>query len=229
MDGDKKTCEYVSVKEASAITGIGPQTLRLFADQKKIACYKTPSGQRKFHKPSLQAMCQSFSPSNDASSSPTNSNLRYNYLYARVSSKHQLEDLSRQIEFLKTHHEYSSYDVIQDIASGINFKRKGLQTILDKCLQGSIGHVIVAHKDRLARFGFDLIESIVRKAGGQVIVLDHPEHGQTNEQELAEDLLSIVHVFNCRQMGKRRYKAREIIEVSQDQNLPNESSSSEME
>jgi len=201
---NKENFEFVSIKEASAITGICHSTLRIFADQKKITCYKTPSGQRKFHKPSLLSMCKVVcsNENNEISGSTID---KFNCIYARVSSKHQMEDLSRQIEYLQSNDEYSSYNVITDIASGINFKRKGLQTILEKCLQGIIGNVVIAHRDRLARFAYDLIENIVAKSGGQIILLDSSEHGHSNEQELAEDVLSIIHVFNCRQMGRRRY------------------------
>ena len=128
-----------------------------------------------------------------------------------------MDDLSRQLEFLSKP-EYSSYTVITDIASGINFKRKGLATILDACLQRRIGDLVVAHKDRLCRFGFDLIQQLVTKAGGKIIVLEDSTD-KTSEQELAEDLLSIIHVFSCRQMGKRSYTSRKVKDV-EDKNLP---------
>jgi predicted site-specific integrase-resolvase len=93
------------------------------------------------------------------------------------------------------------------VASGINFKRKGLQTILDSCLSGTIGEIIVAHKDRLCRFGFDLVKLIVTKSGGTITVINDKENKST-EQELSEDLLSIIHIYSCRQMGKRSYQTR---------------------
>ena len=104
--------------------------------------------------------------------------------------------------------EYSSYTTISDIASGINFKRKGLQTILDSCIQGVIGEVVIAHRDRLSRFGFDLVKIIIEKAGGTITILDDEEN-KSSEQELAEDLLSIIHIYSCRQMGKRNYKIKQ--------------------
>jgi predicted site-specific integrase-resolvase len=78
---------------------------------------------------------------------------------------------------------------------------------LDSCLQGTIGEVIIAHRDRLSRFGFDLINLLVDKSGGKITVLDD-EKDKSSEQELAEDLLSIIHIFSCRQMGKRAYTAK---------------------
>jgi hypothetical protein len=76
-------------------------------------------------------------------------------------------------------------------------------------MQGTIGELVVAHRDRLCRFGFELIEYIVEKSGGKITVLEH-DSNKSSEQELAEDLLSIVHVFSCRQMGKRTYTNRAV-------------------
>lgn len=195
--------QYISIREASIITGINPQTLRKLGDENKIKCYKTLSGQRKFDKAYLEKMCN-----NDDVNDKINENTKQNYIYTRVSSKKQSDDLSRQIEFIKNKRpEYSSYISISDIASGINFKRKGLSTILDASLQGTVGEIIVAHRDRLCRFGFDLIKLIIEKQGGKITVLDD-EQNKSSEQELSEDLLSIVHIYSCRQMGKRSYKTK---------------------
>ena len=93
-------------------------------------------------------------------------NAKQNFIYARVSSKKQVDDLSRQIEFIKkSRPEYASYLPITDIASGINFNRKGLGEILDASLRGSLGELVVAHRDRLSRFGFDLIKLVIEKPG----------------------------------------------------------------
>jgi predicted site-specific integrase-resolvase len=123
-----------------------------------------------------------------------------------------MDDLTRQIEFLRsTNTEYSTYNLVTDCASGINFERKGLSSILDSCLLRNIGEVVVAHKDRLARFGFDLIKLLIEKSGGKLTVVNQ-ETDKSSEQELADDLLSIIHIFSCRQMGKRRYNKQRNIE-----------------
>ena len=195
--------KYVSIREASIITGINAQTLRKLGDENKIKCYKTLSNQRKFDKEYLEKMCN-----NDNSNDKVEKNQKQNYIYTRVSSKKQVDDLSRQIEFIRNkRQEYASYISISDIASGINFNRKGLITILDAALQGTIGEIIIAHRDRLCRFGFDLIKLVIEKQGGKITVLDD-EQNKSSEQELSEDLLSIVHIYSCRQMGKRSYKTR---------------------
>jgi len=195
--------KYISIREASIITGINAQTLRKLGDENKIKCYKTLSGQRKFDKSYLEKMCN-----NDDNDDKIDKDTKKNYIYTRVSSKKQSDDLSRQVEFIKNKRpEYTSYISISDIGSGINFNRKGLTTILDTALQGTLGEVIVAHRDRLCRFGFDLIKLIIEKQGGKITVLDD-ERNKSSEEELSEDLLSIVHIYSCRQMGKRSYKAK---------------------
>ena len=193
---------FVSIREAARLTGLGAQTIRKMADKASLACYRTPTNQRRIHLQSIQNMCRS-ATAPGKEDTPCE---KENFIYSRVSTKKQVDDLSRQVDFIKQYNEscYSGYRVVTDIASGINFKRKGLQTILDSCLQGRIGEVIVAHRDRLCRFGFELLDCLVTKAGGKIIVLEHKEH-RTCEQELSDDLLSIIHVFSCRQMGKRSY------------------------
>ena len=85
-----------------------------------------------------------------------------------------------------------------------DYRKKGLQTILDKAMRGQLAEVVVAHKDRLVRFGYELIEFVILQNGGKIIIAGEEKH-KSSEEELADDLLNIIHVFNCRQMGKRRY------------------------
>lgn len=203
MSNEEPLRNFVSTREAFKLTGLHPHTIRKYADNQQIQCYKTPSGQRKYNRACLEKFCNSV-----PIPAPVAQNAKINYLYSRVSSKKQLDDLSRQTEYLQQRRpEYASYVSVTDVASGINFKRKGLQEILDACLRGIVGEIVVAHRDRLCRFGFELIEYIVQKSGGKITVLDH-DSNRSSEQELAEDLLSIVHVYSCRQMGKRSYSHR---------------------
>lgn len=202
MDNDKKKRKhFITVGEASILTGLDIQTIRKMADKASIICYRTPSGQRRIDLQSVQKLCSCSNVDKEKSEIQ-----KKNYVYARVSTKKQVDDLSRQVEYLRKP-EFIDYDVIKDIGSGINFKRKGLSTILDACLQRNIGEIVIAHRDRLYRFGYELIDSLVTKSGGKITVLEHSDN-KTCEQELTEDLLSIIHVFSCRQMGKRSYSNR---------------------
>jgi len=206
--------EYVPIRTAVQISGMHPNTLRKYVDNHQIKSYKSPAGQRMFHKSSLLE----FLDSSVVSTKVTQIG-QQNFIYVRVSSKKQQDDLTRQITFLQSRKpEYLHYHVVQDIASGINFQRKGLRTLLDACLQKTVGEIVVAHRDRLARFGFELLRYIVERAGGNITVIDDQKNKST-EQELSEDLLSIVHIYCCKQMGKRKYStpSESCQDSSQDQ------------
>ena len=216
MDGR----DFFTISQASQFSGFHPHTIRKYVDQNQIKSFKTPSGQRRIHRTGLEEFINlrsspishekpSITISNSSTPFTSQTTNKTNFLYARVSSKKQLDDLDRQIKFLQTHRsEYMQYTLISDISSGINFKRKGLQTLLDSCIQGTIGEVVVAHKDRLCRFGFELLQLFITKSGGTVTVIDCHTN-KSSEQELAEDLLSIIHIYSCKQMGKRSYKAKQ--------------------
>jgi len=206
---DYRKTNYVPIRDAVQITGLSPGTLRKMADNNKLKYYRTIHQQRMFDKSSLQTLINPLFVDDKEQKNYD----KVNYIYARVSSKKQLEDLHRQVEFLQSRKpEYVNYTVITDVGSGINFKRKGLKTILDSCLQGRINEVVIAHRDRLCRFGFELLQFIIERCNGRIIVIDNSTN-QTTEQLLADDLLSIIHIYSCRKMGSRRYNNNKIIEV----------------
>ena len=134
--------------------------------------------------------------------------------YCRVSSGKQRDDLARQVTYMRQ--QFPDADIVKDIGSGLNFRRKGLQTILRRLLQGDKFTLIVAHRDRLCRFGFQLFEFLFNENGGEIMVLDKSDG--TPEQELTQDLLSILHVFSCRMHGLRRYEDQ----IKKDTNLSDE-------
>jgi len=209
----------VPIDVASVFSIIGQQTLRKFVDQKKISGYKTPTGQRRVNRESLQAFCGSSVNCQIGNKDEQREIIiKKNFLYARVSSKKQLDDLSRQIEYINRP-EYAQYIIIKDTGSGINIKRKGLSAILVSCIQRTFGEVVFAHRDRLSRFAFKLIELIISKVDGKLTVLDSKNtNNSSNEQELSEDLLSIVHIYSCKQMGKRKYTTSRKYPTSSIQN-----------
>ena len=109
---------------------------------------------------------------------------------------------------------YPDAEIVTDVAGGLNWQRKGLLSILERLHRGDKLDVVVAHRDRLARFGFELIEWLVQQNGGRVVVLNQPD--ASPESELTEDLLAILHRFSCRMHGLRRYRAA----IAQDPGLP---------
>lgn len=183
------------------------------ADKASILCYRTPSRQSRIDVQSIQKLYTVSILDKEKSKIQ-----KQNYIYAQVSMSKQLDDLSRQVEFLQRP-EFFEYDVIKDIGSGINFQRKGLATILESYIYRNVGEIVIAHRDRLCRFGFELINKFVTMAGGKITVLDN-SNNKTYEQELTEDLLAIIHVFSCRQMGKRSYSNRKN-KSEKDKNLFN--------
>ena len=128
-------------------------------------------------------------------------------IYSRVSSNKQKEDLQRQTEYLQT--KYPEHQSITDIGSGINFNRKGLRQILEGVFKGNITEVVVAHKDRFTRFGYDLFEWIFEQHQA-VLICDNKDNKEPTK-ELTDDLMSIITVFTARYYGKRKYKKRTTI------------------
>jgi putative resolvase len=126
-------------------------------------------------------------------------------IYCRVSSSHQKDDLDRQIKSIQSI--YPQYAIFKDIASGINYKRPSFLKLIEESIKGNISEIVVAHKDRFSRFGFEFFEWLLSQYGVKLLVLDNNKL-KSDEQELAEDLLSIVHVFSCRQNGKRKYSTK---------------------
>ena len=187
--------KYVDSREACELFQVSISTLRKWDREGKIDTYRTPGKHRRY----------STQLSTEISRNIVTDVQKQKICYCRVSSPHQKNDLQRQKEFLQS--KYPDYRIVQDIGSGINWKRGGLKTILELAMQNKLESVVVAHKDRLCRFAFELIQWILEANNVELVVLD--ESICSSEQELAEDLLSIIHVFSCRQMGKRRYKKEE--------------------
>ena len=131
--------------------------------------------------------------------------------YCRVSSHKQKDDLERQIENVKTYMYAKGYqfEIITDIGSGINYNKKGLNQIIDMVTNSEVEKIVVLYKDRLIRFGYELIENLCNKFGTIIEIIDNTE--KTEQQELVEDLVQIVTVFSFRLQGKRANKAKKMI------------------
>ena len=130
-----------------------------------------------------------------------------NVIYARVSTANQKDDLNNQIDFLK---EYCNArgtivdDIISDIGSGLNYKRKKWNKLLDDVISGNIDTIYIAYPDRFIRFGFEWFEHLCNKFNTKIVVVNNKK--LSPEQELTEDLINIIHVFSCRSYGLRKYK-----------------------
>ena len=131
--------------------------------------------------------------------------------YCRVSSNKQKDDLERQIENVKTYMYAKGYsfEIISDIGSGINYNKKGLNKLIDMVTNSEVEKIVILYKDRLIRFGYELIENICNKYGTTIEIIDNTE--KTEEQELVEDMIEIVTVFSERLQGKRANKTKKMI------------------
>lgn len=190
-------------KELANIFGVTTQTLKEWENEGKIKATKTPGGHRRYIHTVID-------PKHTDNGECSKTNRKF--IYARVSSYKQKEDLQRQITMLQS--QYPDFEVVQDIASGINFKRRGLITILDQVFAGNVKTIVVAHRDRLTRFGFDLFQYIFEKFHVSLEVVSDDDIREPTT-ELAKDLLSIVTVFTAKYYGSRKYSV-----LQKDQVLP---------
>jgi putative resolvase len=187
---------YVPLRIAVKQLGLHPNTLRKYADEGKIKVIKNQANQRLYN---IESYIR-------GSANPSF------ICYCRVSSAKQRDDLDRQVVYMREL--YPEAEIIKDIGSGLNFKRKGLRAILDRVLQGDKLTLIIACRDRLCRFGFELIQYMVEQNGGEIVVLDKIVY--CPQSELTTDLLSILHVFSCRMHGLRKYSKK----IKEDKDIP---------
>jgi len=185
---------YRSTRDAAKQLGVHANTLRNWARNGKIRHIITPFGQRRYD---VSSVCASG---------------RRRLLYARVSTRAQRPDLERQIQYLRSR--YPDYELIEDVGSGLSFKRKGFAALLESIMQGEVEELVVAHRDRLCRFGFELFERVAGGNNCRIVVLDNTQ--LSPQDELVRDFVSIIHVFSCRLYGLRKYASK----VSKDPDLP---------
>jgi predicted site-specific integrase-resolvase len=189
------------IGQFSKLTGISISTLRMW-DKKGILKpeFKTPRGERRYSEAQLQQILQK------KSDAP-----RINVGYARVSSKKQEDDLKRQIELLELFlaKQGKSFKIISDIGSGIDYSKSGLKELLKLISSNQVDTIYVLYKDRLVRFGFELIEEFAKLHNTKIEVINQTED-KTDEEELVEDILNIIHVFSCRLNGKKSHINKKI-------------------
>ncbi len=197
---------YVTPGEAVRILGVCDRTLRYWEEQGKIKAIRTAGGQRRY----------------DITTYTTGTTGdRVIILYARVSSAKQKEDLQRQCEYLQS--KYPDGELVKEIGGGLNYKRKKMLTILERVMSGNVQSIVVTYKDRLARFGFDLLKWLCSQHSCEIVVLNKVE--LSPEQEMVEDLVSILHTFSARLYGLRKYSSK----ISKDKDLPRKKSPSNLE
>lgn len=195
----------LSAQKAAKALGVSSSTLRNWDRTGKVKSTRTPNGVRLYNVGSLLASDDGAPAALAALADGTE---RTKYIYARVSNRKQQGDLDRQVAYLAS--KYPGRTVIKDIGSGVNFNRAGFRTLVQRCVKGLVSEVVVAHRDRLARFGWELLDLVFRTSRVDVVVDDAERNpdavGATDPTaQLADDLMAIVHVFSSRHYGQRNY------------------------
>ncbi|MDR2716256.1 MAG: IS607 family transposase [Coriobacteriaceae bacterium] len=196
---------YISIGTAAKTLGVSIQTLRRWDSEGKLIAERTPAGHRRY----LASDVSTFNPLGIDTQSLT----RPTIAYARVSSHDQKEDLIRQIKVLEMYcasHGWT-FEVISDLGSGMNYKKKGLTELLDRIIDDRVGRLVLTHKDRLLRFGADLVFAVCEAKHVEVVIINQGDE-RSFEEELASDVLEIVTVFSARMYGARSHKNKKLIE-----------------
>jgi len=218
-----KNNNYLGGKETSEMLGVHQRTLYVWEEKGKIETIRTPGGKRLYN-------VQKYMKDNGIKCNEINlkyigkeiecakieniemeekKNKRMKICYARVSTKNQKDDLERQKEKLKE--KYPKYLLLEDIGSGINLTKRGLLKIIDLAHKGLLEELVVVHKDRLARFGYDLIKYMIEEYSKGKITVIEEEKDIEPEEEMVNDVLQIMNVFVAKMNGRRKYNKKKNI------------------
>jgi putative resolvase len=194
----------ISIKKAAEELGVHQETLRRWEAVGKIKVERTARGHRRYDLATLKGLM----------SLPVN---RCTICYARVSSHDQQEDLVRQGAVLESFCAARgwTYEVVRDLGSGLNYQKKGLKKLIKMICSGTIDRLVITHKDRLMRFGSELIFSLCESFGIEVVIINAKEESSF-EDDLVQDVLEIITVFSARLYGSRSRKNKKLLETLQE-------------
>jgi len=185
--------KYISIGAASLAIGVSISTLRRWETEGRFSpSFRTCGGHRRYD---LEIIKETFY----SDFYKEEEKQRKALAYCRVSSSDQVEDLKRQIEYLSEYCEqhFTDYEVLSDKGSGLNYKKPGLGKLIQHILQQKISHIVLTHKDRLLRFGSEIIFSLCRSFGIEVIILNEKEN-LSFEEELSADVIELITVFSSK-------------------------------
>lgn len=196
--------KLVSIGEASKILGVSIMTLRRWDKEGRLPSVKTEGGHRRY----------------DISKIKPETVHRFDFkdnkktiAYARVSSHDQKDDLDRQQQVLELFCSKNgwTFEMISDLGSGMNYYKKGLKKLLNAIIEGDVGRIVLTHKDRLLRFGAELVFAICEAKGVEVVIINKGED-TSFEEDLANDVLEIITVFSARLYGARSKKNKKLLD-----------------
>lgn len=194
--------KLISISEAADALGVSATTLRRWEKEGKLCPLRTHSGHRRYDLAKIMPDSVHASDKN-----------RKTIAYARVSSHDQKTDLERQKQVLELYcaRQGWTFEVVSDLGSGMNYHKKGLKYLLHEILAGRIGRLVIAHKDRLLRFGAELVFAICGAKNVEIVILNQGED-TTFEEDLAKDVLEIITVFSARLYGSRSRKNQKLLD-----------------
>ena len=197
------------VQEFAERIGKSTSTLRRWDREGKLPAKRSVGGHRYYDESDVRKALGIESPEQDKKS----------VVYCRVSSRSQLPDLKSQVEAMRQFCLGAGLAIdewIEEIGGGMNFKRKRFLSVINRIEEGEISKLIIAHRDRLVRFGFDFFQIFAQRHGCEIVVVNQEQ--LSPQQEMVEDLMAIVHCFSSRLHGLRNYK-KKIKEVAEQSDV----------
>lgn len=194
--------KLLTIKQAADLLGVSTQTLRRWERTGKIpAASRTNGNQRRYSHSLLKP-----------SKSDSKEKIRPTLAYARVSSHDQKQDLQRQENMLSMFCSSQgwSFEILSDLGSGMNYNKRGLKQLINKILNEDICRLVLTHKDRLLRFGSELIFAVCAEKEIEVVIINQGKE-PSFEEELAQDVLEIITVFSARLYGARSRKNKKLL------------------
>ncbi len=193
--------KLIPISEAAKIAGVSPSTLRRWEREGKIKPERTVGGNRRYTLAMLKPYMVHQSPVE-----------KKTLAYARVSSHDQKADLERQKQMLEMYCAVQGwqFEIVADLGSGMNYHKRGLSKLLSMILDEKINRLVLTHKDRLLRFGAELVFAICEEKQVEVVIINQGDE-PSFEEELAKDVLEIITVFSARLYGSRSHKNKKLI------------------
>lgn len=205
MNVDQK---YYKPKQFAELLGVSVKTLQRWDNAGILKANRTPTD-RRYYTQEQYLEFQGIDRDKDT---------RKTVIYARVSTRNQKDDLQNQISFLRQYCNAKGWivdDCIEDYGSGLNYDRKKWNGLLNDVMNNKIKNIVIAHRDRFVRFGFDWFESLCNRFDTTITVVNNET--LSPQEELVQDIISILHVFSCKLYGLRKYKK----EISEDPEIVN--------
>ena len=200
--------KMLTTKQASEIAGVNKDTIRRWEDKGLIKSYRTDGGHRRYDAESLNNYI--LQPKVEVSE-------KYALIYARVSTRSRENDLDRQVKLLEMFCSSNGwkYKVLKDIGSGLNYSKKGLLELIKLIETNQINRLVINYKDRLLRFGSEIIFEMCKWHNVEVVIVSQDE-SKSCEEELVDDVLSIITVFSAKLYGSRSHKNKSILEKNKE-------------